>query len=161
MQPVLIAAMLWFSALSCGLMAGLYFAFSAFIMRALGRIERSAGIAAMNAINVDIQRSLFMPVFLGSTLVAAILTVVALLDLAAPYALPALIGGAIYVVGMFMVTMIRNVPLNNALAAIDGSDGEGSTLWARYLTRWTRWNHVRTLASLAGCGLYVRAISLL
>jgi uncharacterized membrane protein len=30
-----------------------------------------------------------------------------------------------------------------------------------YLTEWTRWNHVRTLASLAGCALYVRAISLL
>jgi uncharacterized membrane protein len=159
MQSVLIAAMLWFSALSCGLMAGLYFAFSAFIMRALGRIERSAGIAAMNAINVDIQQSLFMPVFLGSTLAAVILAVVALLDLAAPYALPALIGGAIYVAGMFGVTMVRNVPLNNALAALDGSDEDGDRQWARYLSQWTRWNHVRTLASLAGCALYIASIS--
>ena len=159
MQSMLITAMLWFSALSCGLMAGLYFAFSVFIMRALGRIERGAGIAAMNAINVDIQRSAFMPVFLGSTLIAAILVVVASLDLAAPYALPALIGGAIYVAGMFGVTMVRNVPLNNALATLDGSDDEGGMLWARYLAQWTRWNHVRTLASLGGLAFYIASIS--
>jgi hypothetical protein len=29
--------------------------------------NRSSGIAAMNVINEDIQRSLFMPIFLGST----------------------------------------------------------------------------------------------
>lgn len=158
MHEALIAAILWLSALSCGLMAGLYFAFSAFIMRALGRIERGAGMAAMNAINVDIQRSLFMPLFLGSTLLATILVVVALFDLRAPYAPATLAGGAIYVVGMFVVTMIRNVPLNNALAAAGGSN---ANVWARYLAQWTRWNHLRTIASLAGCALHVRAISLL
>ncbi|HEX8056281.1 MAG TPA: anthrone oxygenase family protein [Novosphingobium sp.] len=161
MQSVLIVAMLWISALCCALMAGLYFAFSTFIMRALGRIDRSAAIAAMNAINVDIQRSLFMPIFLGSTLIAAVLVVVTLLDLAAPYAAPALMGSAIYVAGMFVVTMARNVPLNNALAAIEPRDGATNPLWPRYLTEWTRWNHVRTLASLTGCALDIRAISLL
>ncbi|MBV1687242.1 DUF1772 domain-containing protein [Novosphingobium sp. G106] len=161
MQSVLIVAMLWISALSCALMAGLYFAFSTFIMRALGRIDRGSAIAAMNAINVDIQKSLFMPVFLGSTLIAAVLVIVALLDLAAPYALPTLIGSAIYVAGMFVVTMACNVPLNNALAAVEGQAGDTSALWPRYLTEWTRWNHVRTLASLTGCALDIRAISLL
>src|SRR5262245_495711 len=114
MPEALTAALLWFSALGCGMLAGLYFAFSAFIMRSLGRVEASAGIAAMNAINVDIQRSLFMVLFLGSTLSAAVLAGTALLNL---YSLdpdeaqdvPMLIGGVVYVAGMFVVTMIWNV----------------------------------------------------
>ena len=160
MKSVIIA-MLWFSALSCGVLAGLYFAFSAFVMRALGRIEPKAGIAAMNAINADIQRSLFMPIFLGSTFVAAILVPVALRRLELPYGLPVLAGSLIYLSGMFLVTMLRNVPLNNALMMVDGSSAEDPATWSRYLTQWTQWNHMRTFASLAGCGLYVRAIALL
>ena len=62
-------------ALGCGLMAGVYFAFSTFIMTALGRLDQAASIAAMNAINVDIVRSLFMPLFLGTTVAGAALVV--------------------------------------------------------------------------------------
>lgn len=160
MKSVIIA-MLWFSALSCGLLAGLYFAFSAFVMRALGRIEAKAGIAAMNAINADIQRSPFMPLFLGSSFTAAILVPVALRRLGLPYGPPMLAGSLIYLPGMFLVTMVRNVPLNNGLMLADGASAEGRAVWTRYLSHWTRWNHVRTLASLAGCALYVRAIALL
>ncbi|WP_245350551.1 hypothetical protein [Bradyrhizobium sp. UFLA03-84] len=75
MRNILTSGLLWFSALGCGLLAGLYFAFSAFVMTALGRIDQAAGISAMNAISVDILRSLFMPVFLGTTLSCAVLVV--------------------------------------------------------------------------------------
>ena len=40
---------------------------------AAGSLPAAAGISAMNAINVDIVRSLFMPLFLGGTLAAAAL----------------------------------------------------------------------------------------
>ena len=33
MMQILITGLLWFSAVGCGLLAGLYFAFSTFIMR--------------------------------------------------------------------------------------------------------------------------------
>jgi uncharacterized membrane protein len=42
----------------------------------------------------------------------------------------------IYVLGMFAVTMVLNVPLNDALAAADPSSSEGAALWARYLKDW-------------------------
>jgi uncharacterized membrane protein len=51
MLQMLITGLLWFSAIGCGLLAGLYFAFSTFIMTAFDRIGQAAGIAAMNAIN--------------------------------------------------------------------------------------------------------------
>ncbi|MCA1454699.1 DUF1772 domain-containing protein [Bradyrhizobium sp. BRP22] len=151
--------LLWFSAIGCGLIAGLYFAFSAFVMSALGRIDQASGIAAMNAINVDIVRSLFMPLFLGTTLVSAILAVVAVFRVGEPGTLATLAGGVVYVVGMFVVTMIFNVPLNNALAAIDPASVDAAPLWARYLKEWTSWNHVRTVASTAACALFVAAIA--
>lgn len=151
-----IAALLWLSALGCAVMAGLYFAFSALIMRALGEIDRAAGIAAMVAINRVILRSAFMPVFLGSTLTSVALVAMALLDWGEPGAAAMLAGALIYILGMFGVTMACNVPLNNRLIAA-GAGGDDGT-WALYLTVWTRWNHVRTAASLAGLVLFVVAL---
>jgi uncharacterized membrane protein len=40
-----------FAALGCGLVAGVFFAFSTFVMKALARLPAEQGIAAMQAIN--------------------------------------------------------------------------------------------------------------
>ena len=155
----IITLLLWFCAIGTGLIGGLYFAFSAFIMTALGRIEPAAGISAMNAINVTIVQSLFMPVFLGTTLASLALAVLAVFRWSAPGAAFMLAGGALYVIGMFVLTMVFNVPLNNALAAVDPASADGAALWTRYLRDWTLWNHVRTIASLGACGLFIGAIA--
>jgi len=47
------------------------------------------------------------------------------------------------------LTIAFNVPLNDALAIADPNSTDGVTLWAKYLTNWTLWNHVRTVAGLA------------
>ncbi len=70
MIQLVITALLWFSAIGCGLIAGIYFAFSTVIMTSFARIEQAQGIAAMNSINETIVQSLFMPFFLGTTVVA-------------------------------------------------------------------------------------------
>ena len=44
---MLIEALLWFSAIGCGMLAGLFFAFSVFIMRALANLPQGCGMAAM------------------------------------------------------------------------------------------------------------------
>jgi len=159
MRQFLTSGLLWFSAVGCGLLAGLYFAFSAFIMTSLGRIDQAAGIAAMNAISVDIVRSLFMPLFLGTTLACAALAVLACLRWQEPGAIAMLAGGVLYVAGMFVVTMVFNVPLNDALAAVDPSAASATPVWARYLVDWTFWNHVRTVASTAATVLFIVAIA--
>ena len=159
MLQILVTALLWFSAIGCGLLAGLYFAFSAFIMTALGRIGQAAGIAAMNAINVVIVQSLFLPIFLGTTITSAALAIAALLRWDGPATMTMLAGGVLYVFGMFVVTMLFNVPLNNALAATDPASPDAASLWARYLTDWTLWNHVRTVSSTVACALFIAAIA--
>ena len=151
--------LLWFSAVGCGLLGGLYFAFSTFIMTSLGRIEQGAGIAAMNAINADIVRSLFMPVFLLTTLAGAALVVLAIVRWGEPGALAMLAGGIVYVLGMFVVTVAFNVPLNDGLAAVDPSGAEAAEIWAHYLVDWTWWNHVRTAACTAAVALFIAAIA--
>ncbi|WP_096475842.1 DUF1772 domain-containing protein [Burkholderia stabilis] len=153
------SALLWGSAIGCGLMAGVYFAFSTFVMTSLGRIAPQAGAAAMNAINVDIVRSPFMPLFLGTTLMALALAVIALFNRDQPGAMTALAGGVLYVFGMFAVTMAVNVPLNDALAAADPATAQGAALWTRYVHDWTMWNHVRTVASAAACVFFIAGIA--
>ena len=158
MQPV-ITGLLWFSAIGCGLLAGLYFAFSTFIMTALGRIGQVPGIMAMNAINATIVQSLFMPLFLGTTLTSLALAILAVARSDTPGATAMIAGGLIYVAGMFVVTMIFNVPLNNALAAVDPAGAGAASLWTRYLSDWTAWNHVRTITSIVACALFIAAIA--
>jgi uncharacterized membrane protein len=159
MRSFLVPGLLWFSAIGCGLLAGLYFAFSTFIMTALGRIDQVHGISAMNAINTTIVQSLFMPLFIGTTLTSLALAVIAVFRWGETGSLAMLAGGVIYVVGMFHVTAVFNVPLNDALAAVDPSSTEAASLWARYLNDWTLWNHVRTISSTAACALFIAAIA--
>ncbi len=118
MRQILTPGLLWFSAIGCGFLAGLYFAFSTFVMTAFARIGQAAGIAAMNSINVEIVRSLFMPLFLGTTLTSTALAVLAFFHWGEPGAMAMLAGGVIYGAGMFIVTMVFNVPLNDALAVV-------------------------------------------
>jgi len=158
MLALLAPALLWTSAIGCGLMAGVYFAFSAFIMTSLGRIAPASGIAAMNAMIVDIVGSSFMPVFLLTTLSAASLVVLGVVRWGQPGSALMVIGGVIYVLGMFVVTMMFNQPLNVALAAADPAS-QGVDFWSRYLTEWTMWNHVRTVASTIATGMFVAALA--
>ena len=159
MRTFIVPALLWFSAIGCGLMAGVYFAFSTFIMTSLGRIDQASGIAAMQAINVDILRCVFLPLFLLTTLTSAALIVTGALDGRAPGAAAMIAGGLLYVTGMFVVTMMFNVPLNDTLMTIGGHGPEASAFWTRYLHEWTAWNHVRTVASTLATGLFIYALT--
>ncbi len=68
-----------------------------------------------------------------------------------------LLGSLLHLVGTIGVTMVFNVPLNNALAAAKPETAEAATLWAHYLDRWTMWNTVRTVAPTAAMILFVIA----
>ena len=159
MTSSIVTALLWATALSSGLIAGVYFAFSVFIMRAFGKIETSHAVAAMNAINETILRSLFMPIFFGSTIVSVILIIAALAHWGDPGSGLTLIAGAIYFVGMFVCTVVVNVPLNNLLAGVNEESANAEAVWLRYLKTWTLWNHLRTMSSLITCGLCIWLLS--
>jgi len=154
----IINVLLWFAAVGCGVIAGLYFAFSTFIMTALDRAGPVPGTLAMNSINVVILQSLFMPLFWATTLASLALAVVGLSHWREPGGVIVAAAGLCYVLGMFGVTMFCNVPLNNALAAADPDTSSGVAMWARYMKEWTLWNHVRTVTSLVASVLFMVAI---
>ena len=147
------------SALGCGLIAGVFFVFSTTIMRSLGRLAPCVGITAMQSINIVIVSSLFLGVWLATAVACATIVVAALLRWSEPGAAWALTGGGLYVIGSFGVTLVCNVPLNNELAACEASDPRAATTWARYLRTWTRWNHVRTVASCAAAAAFIVALT--
>jgi uncharacterized membrane protein len=138
-----------------GLTAGVFYAFSTFVMAALARLPADQGIAAMNSINITVINPWFMTVFLGTPIVCAILFVMALLKWSEPAAAIILVASLIYVVGALVVTMVFNVPLNNELAAVTSSAGQGGAVWTRYLSDWTFWNSVRTAAPLLSMVLFI------
>jgi uncharacterized membrane protein len=146
------------AAIGSAMIAGLFYAFSTFIMQALGRLPTAAGAAAMQSINATILNPLFFSLFFGTAIVSLIVLIAALLASERPGALCTVTGAALYLVGAIGVTMAFNVPLNNALAATNPANSEGDAVWRSYLVRWTRWNHVRTLASLAAAVLLTIAL---
>jgi uncharacterized membrane protein len=146
------------AALGCAIFGGIMFAFSTFVMKALGSLPPAHGIAAMQTINVVIINPWFMVPFLGTVVTCAVLIGAAFLRWHEPGAAYWLSGGLLYIVGAFLVTMVFNVPRNNALMAITPSSEEGARLWATYLSEWTAWNHVRTVAALAAVVLFMLAL---
>ncbi len=148
------------AAVGCGLIGGLLFAFSSFVMTALSRQPAECGIRTMQAINVAILNPLFLSVFLGTALGSAALLVTALARLASRGDMLLSAGAALYLLGVFGVTMTVNVPLNNALEALDGGSPEAARFWPAYVRRWTRWNHLRTVCALLASVLLTVALAL-
>ena len=151
-------ALILVAALGSGLIAGVFFAFSTFVMTALGRLPPAQGIAAMQSINVAVINPVFLGTLFGTGMVCVVLAAVALLNWQVPGAAYLLAGSVLYVVGDVVVTMAFNVPLNNALAAAKPESAEGSVLWSRYLREWTAWNHLRTIAGLAAAAAFIVAM---
>ena len=138
------------AALGCGLMAGVFYAFSTFVMRALGLLQPAQGIEAMQAINRTVLNPWFLGVFVGTAGACLLLGVSALWIWPQSGGVYLLAGCLLYLIGTFLVTGAFNVPLNNALEGVAPTSQEGADLWTTYLAKWTFWNHVRTAAALLG-----------
>ncbi|MGB5719793.1 MAG: anthrone oxygenase family protein [Woeseiaceae bacterium] len=140
--------------LGSALVGGVFFAFSSFVMKALARLPPSEGIVAMQSINIVVINRSFLGAFLGTALLSVGVVVLVLISPGHGSA-AFFLGGAIsYFVGTFLVTIFGNVPLNDQLAVVAGSDPASINVWERYLDRWTMWNHVRTAAAMVAALLY-------
>lgn len=136
------------------LIGGVFFAFSSFVMKALARVPSTAGIAAMQSINVVVINPSFMGAFMGTALLSIGIIVLVLAVHDYPSTIFLLGGALLYFTGTFLVTMFGNVPLNERLAAVTAKDSAAVAMWEHYLNRWTLWNHVRTAAAVLASLLY-------
>jgi uncharacterized membrane protein len=133
------------TALGATVVAGAFAVFSLMVMPALAALSDSGGIAAMQSVNRTAVRPVFMTLLFGTALLCL---VAGGWELAGGRRPAVLIGVGLYLVGVIGVTVLANVPLNDALARVDGT---AVTQWTDYVRQWTAWNTVRALASLA-CG---------
>jgi uncharacterized membrane protein len=146
------------AALGCGVVAGVFFAFSSFVIPALRRVSPAQGIVAMQSINVSAVTPAFMSLLFGTALVCLILVVLAMVAFTGE--LSGLVVGAstLYVFGAIGVTIVRNVPLNNKLAALNPDSPDAEAFWTTYVTAWTAWNHLRAAAALSASGMLIVAL---
>lgn len=132
-----------------GLVAGVLFAFSTFVMPALRRLPTADAVRSMQAINKAAPSSmLFMVALFGTAAVSLWLGVAAAASPDQPYRLLRIAGCALYLATV-VITAAYHVPHNDRLAMVDPLAGEAAALWRDYLSGWTWWNHVRTTTSLA------------
>jgi uncharacterized membrane protein len=131
-----------------GLIGGAFFAFSTFIMAALKQLPDVEGIKTMQQINRTVYTPWFMIPFLGTTLLSVSAIVLGALNTDQDWWIAMLSAGVLYAFGVFLITGVHNVPLNNKLDRIQAEDESSAETWRLYLKHWTRWNHVRTVSAV-------------
>jgi uncharacterized membrane protein len=153
MTPVFLFLM-QIAILAYALVAGVFLAFSDFIMRSLALTGGVGGVEAMQTINREVFRWIFMALFLGMAGGSVLLAGYAWIGLDGPAATLILLAALVYLVGCFGVTVVFNVPMNEALAGMDLSEAATRDYWLEtYVPRWTFWNSVRTGASALSAAL--------
>ncbi|TIU23250.1 MAG: DUF1772 domain-containing protein, partial [Mesorhizobium sp.] len=118
----------------------------------------AGGIAAMNSINVTVITPTFMTALFGTGLICLALIAAAIMGWSQPGAFWLLAGAVIYLIGNPIVTMVFNVPLNDALAAVDPASANGAAVWTNYLSDWVMWNHVRTITAIVAMACFIMAL---
>ncbi|MGS0683651.1 anthrone oxygenase family protein [Nakamurella sp. GG22] len=141
------------TALGSATVGGVFFAFDAFVLHALAALPDGRGAQAMRSINVSAVRPALMIALFGT---AALAVGVGVLAVQADDSMRGVLlgaGAAAYLFGTLLTTMVRNVPLNNALAAADGAAG-----WAGYLVRWRRANRLRMVFAIAAAAVLLAGL---
>jgi uncharacterized membrane protein len=144
------------AATGAGVAAGFYFAFSAVVMIAFGRLPAKEGVSAMQSVNRAAPAP-WVVACLGTAAVTVALAIVAFGQLDEPWAVYVLVGAALYL-SSIVVTFAYHIPRNDALAALDPAGPGAADRWRTFLTEWTAGNHVRAATSLAAAVTFILAL---
>ena len=137
---------------------GVFFAFSAFVMSGLHRLPPAQGIAAMQSINVTAVRPAFMTALFGTGALCVYLGVRGVLDWGDRRATLLVVGSAVYLGGVILLTIAYHVPMNDSLATVDPHAAGAAAEWSDYVDRWTAANHVRAAAGVGSAAVLVAAL---
>lgn len=142
------------SVLAYAMVGGVFLAFSDFIMRSLANTGGTGGVEAMQVINREVFRWVFMALFLGMAGVSLLIAVYGSVFVGGGPGAFLTAAGIVYLLGCFAVTVFFNVPMNEALAGLAPDSDVARDYWTgTYLPRWTFWNSVRTVACAVASGL--------
>lgn len=144
-----------------GLMSGLFFAYSTSVSPGLKNISDAGSLASMQSINRSILNPIFFMVFFGALI---LLPLNAYLQFERSLTLRSglfLVAAIIYIVGAFGVTILGNIPLNNALDKFDLSNASPEKMRSMrnvFEARWNNLNLVRTIASTISFAMLILAL---
>ena len=123
------------TAAASGVMGGVLFGFSSFVMPALRRLPASQAVATMQAMNRTAPRALGLPLVVSGPATAA--------------------------VAAFAITAGYHVPRNNRLDTVDATSAAAASAWGSFVPGWVSMNHVRTALSLvSSCLVLAGAVQL-
>ncbi|MER7757917.1 anthrone oxygenase family protein [Kitasatospora sp. NPDC097643] len=146
---------------TCGLTAGLFYAYSCSVMPALRRTEDRTFIEVMQRVNVAILNAWFVLGYVGALLATA--AAVALhLPADGHHALAPTVAALVLYVAALGVTRSVNIPLNNELAAAGDPRriAEPAAVRGRFEARWVRFNVLRALLCTGALGFLAYALVL-
>jgi uncharacterized membrane protein len=144
-------AALFFTALVTALIAGLFYSYSCSVSPGLGRLPDKEYLLAMQSINRAILNPVFFFSFMGTVILLPLCTWLCFKQGIQTSAICLVVASLTYLVGVFGVTIVGNVPLNNAL---DNLNVQQATLTELAVQRtkfempWNRLNNIRTIASI-------------
>lgn len=146
------------TAVLTALIAGLFYAYSCSVVLGLGKLSDAEYLKAMQNINREILNPVFFMSFMGTVIFLPVATF--FLRGEQPVFIFLLLATLAYLTGVFGVTMVGNVPMNDQL---DQFDISGSTVEAitqmreNFENRWNFLNNIRTVSSLVSIALVVCA----
>lgn len=144
-----------------GLIAGLFYSYACSITGALAKLPDREYIAAFQSINTAILNGWFFAGFMGSLIFLPLATWLAYRT-GVQFSFGLLLAATVlYAIGVFGVTMLGNVPLNNMMARFDvdtATPRDILSLRERFETPWNNLNLVRTVAAVLSFLLAVLSI---
>jgi uncharacterized membrane protein len=145
------------AAIGSGLLGGVLFAFSSFVMPALRRLPPHEGISAMQSINRQAPTFAFGALIAGTALLASGVGLHAAFSRDQPGA--GWIGiGTISIIIALTITGVYNVPRNNRLASFEAATPEAARYWSSFLTEWIFANHLRAAFCIVAAAAYTVAL---
>lgn len=133
------------------LITGLFYAYTCSVNIGLGRLPNREYLTAMQNINSAILNPLFFMSFMGALILLPLSAWLNYEQSLSGRFLLLVIAAAVYITGVFGVTMLGNVPLNDMLAGVhlkSATVSDIARLRLSFEQPWLMWHSVRTVASV-------------
>ena len=144
-----------------GLVAGLLYSYSCSVNIGLRALPDAEYLKAMQSINLAIQNPFFFVSFMGLMIMLPLSAwqLHSLPSHSPYYAL--FLAMILYFIGVFGVTVVGNVPLNNQLAVFNitqASSNEISTMRIAFEKPWNTFHLIRTISAIISFGLTILSL---
>ena len=147
--------------LFCGLIAGLLYSYSCSVNLGLKTLADNEYVKAMQGINMAIQNPAFFVAFMGLLFTFPITTYLIYKHQLSSSFYFMLFATIVYFLGVFGVTVVFNIPLNEQLAKFDISSAATNEIAAMrkaFEKPWNSYHVVRTCASIISFVLTILSV---